>query len=47
MEPDMSLRSLIDMSTIPAVISEVLEGIDEDFEWLDEILTECRHTFVT
>ena len=45
MEPDVKLHNLIDMSMSRAAIVDVLDNIDCDFIWLDEILTECKKTF--
>ena len=45
MEPDVKLHSLIDMSMSQAAIADVLDNIEDDFIWLDEILTECKNTF--
>ena len=47
MDPDVNLHSLIDMSMSRAAIVDVLDNIDEDFLWLNEILTECKNTFTT
>lgn len=40
------LHNLINLTTIQESVLDVLDSVDDDFVWLDEILAECKKSFL-